>query len=741
MADPLRYRQMQRSILPEVGTLRTNSASTANQLAASFEDFGNTVAPIAGALSAERGAVQAEQESLLDKTPNPRTGLRALTSSGRAYNTAAEGLYVGKTQVDIDETLNRLETEHEANPGDYQLKVDKYREDLLKQVPGAYQARIRLLLEGRIAAGRSKLVNQEHEVQKSEQEAGYLASAPARIQHALQIQAEGSPDEGDMAIVAAKQDNDEQIDALVRDHVITPAQAEVYRQKFDRALENSIEQAVVDREAGKLMAITRADVSRGDKALADLENRTDLTEDEKNQIRSAAREQRGLMEYERSRVYAEDSAAFSKRVAKGDFGADAEAQARELYRKGAISVNEYQSYLSKIGNNEDAAVTKSAAQDALRLQLESGMGIDPTNKEQVKAVDQLFQDQMTQAGVKQGEERWQEAATSVMKRFNVLPPSVESWARRSVLNGDPAQAAVGAAFFERLHEANPAAYDYFKDTKLTSFASQLNENLKVNMDPIKAYELAHKNVYEQTPAVQQALEQRFRKDKVSIDSVDQLRADMEDDPRFGVRWFGMNTKVPDVAETTPAAVAMRADYDRLVWEYYQDNGGDADQAKALASATVRGAYGVTEINGKREVVKYPIESTYGLRPELVRADLEAKLKAAGIEDTAGIVLVPIGATDRTRGRMWGVKRLDEYGSHDAVLDARNQPIGYALPLGETYTQASEALRQKRLTKSRADRAEREAEDAVRAEAKKRWDAEFTKPALTGSELQDAIRNR
>jgi hypothetical protein len=107
-------------------------------------------------------------------------------------------------------------------------------------------------------------------------------------------------------------------------------------------------------------------------------------------------------------------------------------------------------------------------------------------------------------------------------------------------------------------------------------------------------------------------------------------------------------------------------------------GGDMQAALDVAGQYAR-SWGLTNVNGVTELVKYPLEQIHQ-DPIAVRADIVALLAAEGAEvDPLAVTLRPVRDTEYTKGFTWALMAPDEYGIEDNVRGARNQPLGYALP--------------------------------------------------------------
>jgi hypothetical protein len=175
MAKPPRYRDLEGASLIDPGarSTRTGAADVASQLAQTFSSFSRVGSDIGGALTSNVAADEGTKAGLTG-TPEIRKGLRAVTAYGRSYNNAAEAAYSARTQVDVDETIRRLEDEHEADPNGFNLKVAEYEKGLLEETPEELRDRTALVLRSRAAASGQRVRNQAIALERNQNEADYV---------------------------------------------------------------------------------------------------------------------------------------------------------------------------------------------------------------------------------------------------------------------------------------------------------------------------------------------------------------------------------------------------------------------------------------------------------------------------------------------------------------------------------------------------------------------------------------
>lgn len=691
---PTRYRQIQSPVSLDVANNDTGASTVARQLSDSFANFANTGADIIGIGRAQQGAREGEAAGAAGN-PKPRTGLRAVTSYGQAYNSAAEAAYQSKVQTDIDTTIDSIEQGNEGNLEGFEASAKGYADELIKSSPAEYRIRVQQTIAARVAAGATRVRGQQIAKQQNQQQADVLEGMQSRANIALKS-AEVLPTvEGDAALVAAVSDNKAQLDVLVKDGVIDATTALKWQTAFHDQLDKGILNSRINATVDELMDASEANAEKGDAQLAKIMADPAIPQDQKELIFKGYKERNEQLSYERSRTHAEDSVNLAKALAAEDYGPVIEKAARGLYQRHAISLDEYQSAIAQSMRNEMKHLEDGADVATIDQIIQAGGSFDPNDPKIRKAVGKWFDIKTAAAGVTIGDPRWQAFAAEITKKTNVVPETAEKWARVSMLSGDPTQAALGASFMKRIQEANKRAWDYQKDPKIAAFADQLNANLAAGIEPTQAYKMADDNVYQVTPQQREQLNIEYRKSikDDGTSNADALQSAIEDDATL------------DAAMSTPA---MRAEYENLVSQYYTMNDGDLEGARKLAAEHVKTTYGVTRMNGEPQIIKYAPEAMYpGLTPEIIRADVAETLKQVNYAgDPKEVSVVPTDQVGRTKGAGgWLLVHTDEDGNREAVLGPDNLPVAYDLPLGNDYERLHAAELAAKLTQAYKDREE------------------------------------
>jgi hypothetical protein len=698
MAKPPRYRDLEGASLIDPGarSTRTGAADVASQLAQTFSSFSRVGSDIGGALTSNVAADEGTKAGLTG-TPEIRKGLRAVTAYGRSYNNAAEAAYSARTQVDVDETIRRLEDEHEADPNGFNLKVAEYEKGLLEETPEELRDRTALVLRSRAAASGQRVRNQAIALERNQNEADYVSSLPARINNTLAMLETLEGEHADVALTESVSDNRAQLAALVNDKVLTPMQAAKYDAEYRIGIDEGLTEMRIGGTVENMVTAMKSSVARGDAMLASLDSNKNLSTDDKIEIHKQYRAAREALSFERSRLHVEESGNLARSLAANGYGPELEAENVRLYDRGAISVDEYESNIGAMTRNQETSVEDGISTEAVQMAMNGGQGLDPTIKDHRDAADAYLKDVVAKTGMTVGDPRYQAFVSEMVRKTNILPASADSWARISVLSGQPEQVATGAGFLGRVNEANPRAWNYADDPRIGAMVDQVNTFMKSGIVTERAFEMAHRNVYERTDAQRALLQDQYRVAIKDDDNSAALQDELDADENFDRAWF---SGAPD------APLAMQAEFDSLVNQFFQLNNGDLVAARRMASDTVRATYGYTTVNGEPELMKYAPEKMFpGMTPEVIRHDVGAALQSVGYAgDASKVRLVPSPETERTSGRVFQLAELDEYGVPDVVLAPDNRAALYELPLGTAYDTARGEIAKRKLDEATAERA-------------------------------------
>lgn len=342
-----------------------------------------------------------------------------------------------------------------------------------------------------------------------------------------------------------------------------------------------------------------------------------------------------------------------------------------LWEKGALTDNQRAVKRSEVlrsqrvgsQNTEDVAYVQDA--------YDKGTPLDPVSD---RRKVNLFLAETTM-GQAPGTPAFNNAAVAVAQRVQVVPDAVFDYARTQLSGGTDADAGRAAQLLASVQRAAPRAYAEQIDAKTKALTAMIAPAIEAGADPESVVEKARK-VADLSPQDRKYLADRWNdvmgKEKGRLtENVNWIRAGLADDPHYttpGRFWGRDSGSVPQVPAT------MAAEFNSLSRLYFDYTGGNMEQAHALALNDLKGTWGVTEVNGKRELMKYaPERMVPGLTADAIREKIASEGYGA-----ARLTEYP-GLTASTNGRLWGLSEPDQWGSWDAVMGGDGRPYRFELP--------------------------------------------------------------
>jgi hypothetical protein len=426
-----------------------------------------------------------------------------------------------------------------------------------------------------------------------------------------------------------------------------------------------------------------------------------LSQDDQTKVIQEVEHQRDALMYQRRqdpKVQAQ-LMTLEQSIATGKPILGAEGMTDALWQRGALTDEMHLSIRDQIARinskNEDDAATQALYQRAYV----SSVPLDPGNKDDKEGVDNLFQ-RMT-AGNKPGTPGWSNRAVDITSRTGVVPESAVHWATANLVSGQPQDAASAADLIARVGETNPRSAEYI-DAKTKAMATTISNAVRAGTDPQVAVEMARRNT-QITDTQGNALDEHWKTAKLDQSQGSALLSRLKGDPNFKPGWF---TGVPQVP------VAMQSEYDQLTRDYYRRTGGDIASARDLAASDLRHVWGVSDVNGTRQIMPYAPEAMFpGLTAQDVRDDLTktvaSNAQLAGTDASKVQLIEDPQRTSRTHGQEWNLQAPDKNGLLQILQGKDGNPLVYQLPVASNDFQATRD-RQARvlIEKAQADRAQR-----------------------------------
>lgn len=233
-------------------------------------------------------------------------------------------------------------------------------------------------------------------------------------------------------------------------------------------------------------------------------------------------------------------------------------------------------------------------------------------------------------------------ATQIATSTGVVPESYVSYIRKSQFSDDPEVILSGVTSLKTLVDSRPEYRDQFPE-KDVNFAYSVDGLIKAGMSNDQAIVAARTA---QTTEFKQLQQYNLNEIGDNKDFINKVRAGVTDflDDNLNV-WTEFGETI-----TIEQEQSIQADYDRL-FKHNLGKTANVEGAQELTRNQLKRKYGITYINGKREMVAYPIEQTAtGISMNQVTKDNPVTLQWAkdkksfmesyGITDENNITLKP-----------------------------------------------------------------------------------------------------
>lgn len=481
---------------------------------------------------------------------------------------------------------------------------------------------------------------------------------------------------------------------------------------------------LVDSQATALSSVyANGGFEAGAAALAGLQTNQGIPADVRSDILAKTNELVDHLRGERRQQFAPQLAQLEENIATGKAGDDDRATAWELYQHGALDPAQLAGTMAAIDRTQLKTSQDTVAIDAVANAYTTGTPLDPKDRGAQRAADEYFTTKLA-AGLKPGSSGYANAAVQLADKTGIVPESALSWARANLTSGDPATAAQGADLIARLEQGSPRALGFALDERTKAMADSINQAVTAGTPAPIAVELARKQS-ELSPGQLTELKEKWLADKPQLAQRNALTDLLKSDPEFKPGLFSDLPAIPN---------QLQSEFDASTQRYFDYTGGNMQQARELAFRDLKRVWGVSDVNGQREILPYAPEVSFpGLTAADVRQDLSATVDAhaqavrrydpatGNLVQTSpapdSIRLIPTDRTARTNGLEWALGAPDQFGAMDVLRGADGNPLIYRLPVSQTdFDAVRTAQAEAAIGKARELRARREHSLAVAAQA-------------------------
>lgn len=362
----------------------------------------------------------------------------------------------------------------------------------------------------------------------------------------------------------------------------------------------------------------------------------------------------------------------------------------------------------KFVDNNIKTQDKVFAANRLQLSIQNNFPLDPNDKENQNAADSYFS-QNLEAAFNLKDEASLNAVAELSSRTGLIPSQIKSIFNTGATSKDPAIVLPIAKMYGQIFDNNPAAATEIP-TSTMAYYSNVYDLTRSGMSDDKAVETAYRLTYEQDDRTKQMIASQIRetdyikkRDKAAQSNVDDF-----------VGFFEFS---PKVDKPGTANREYSRDYQTLFDANFADSGGDIDLAKKITNAQIKKRWGVTTINGDKEVMRYAPEAVYGLNEsgagnwvegqwQEEKKQLESTI-FGGLPKDSNIILVPDAHTSRDYSYAIMIKQTgsDDIPTYKPLLGDSGQPSRFVADQ-KTSPMYREVMREKKKSVEKA-RAQRE----------------------------------
>lgn len=401
----------------------------------------------------------------------------------------------------------------------------------------------------------------------------------------------------------------------------------------------------------------------GAKAMAGID-KLPVSDDIKQRIIQSAQSGLGLLQDQRRQQYSQQLIGLESRLAAGKPAPDDKQVAQMLYQKSAIGQEQYAANLASIDRANQKQADQNLALEKTLAAYQSHTPLDP--KTDKGDVNDLFLS-MTQKATP-GTPEWNNIGVDIAAKTGVIPQATVDYSRANLVSGKPQQAVDAAMTISRLRDASPRGASFGIDQPTNALATQISSMVKAGTDQQTAVDIARKN-QDISTTQHKLLDDRWKQLKPEVSARSVLPSLLNNDNHFRAGFFTGTPNVPP---------AMMGEFNNLTRDYFNYTGGDLKQAQQLAVNDLKSIWGVTEVNGKRELMKYAPESMVpGLTAAMIRDDIDASMP-----NSKGAILAPLpgpGGTEDTHGLRWTLMAPNKFGMMDTLKTPQGNDVTYALP--------------------------------------------------------------
>lgn len=349
------------------------------------------------------------------------------------------------------------------------------------------------------------------------------------------------------------------------------------------------------------------------------------------------------------------------------------AEVENAFNKNIISGSARASWITKISKEKDYRPTVLNALSGATI-------LDPRDTQTRNAVDTYFDKDVLPALSGAQPDDVKSAITSYVERTGIVPSSLAGNIRGSLRAGTPQQKAVAADFIDRISDRVPQAVGDFSAADIATgkqIAGLVHDGVPVDQAVTHAETMAKTDpgvikIRQDAMAAQQGA--------MPTDAVKHITRNV-----IGLTGWDAYTPLGFFTSGTATTDAAQAEFRRDFENAYLLT-GDENAATAAAAAIAKRSWGVSTVNGNREVMKYAPEIIYGvldhgeedakwIREQFIGEVTSHKAEVADAYEQSGVVVPPSDLADKAvlvsdtrtgRDLSYAVMMKDDNGAYEPV---------------------------------------------------------------------------
>ncbi|CAB4164319.1 hypothetical protein UFOVP831_24 [uncultured Caudovirales phage] len=409
------------------------------------------------------------------------------------------------------------------------------------------------------------------------------------------------------------------LDTQVKHNYITSEEAILNQKEFRKDLivtsfKSSLDGLSDDQRSKAILKISKMDIEG-----------LDVNEKQKvvNQLNAFDNQMRAVNEQAFAKEKAEQelgkarkAADLEIRTSRGQAGYD---EITRMEQNRTISPDQKASLFKMLDAKNKERMADAAKLEKVAQALQGNGYLDP--KDDKDAIDFTYINAVKPQMQGLAPDAQKEMLVNFVNKVGVVPDQMQSQLRGVFRGGDPEAKVFYADLVGRIQEAKPEALDDIENKDIAQ-AVMINELVKSgtpNLEAVARVEDMQKSI---NPARLQILKTELSEARGRSTVADRLAKAKKP---FS-NWFG---RAPSLGDPQLGYnQALLNDYERTYESWYNYTNGDAKIAEDQTAKSLNRLWGVSEINGSKRLVKYPVEKAYpNIEPAELRKRLVADVKA------------------------------------------------------------------------------------------------------------------